>query len=297
MIEAAGVILWRERQPLELEVALIHRPKYDDWSFPKGVKESGENFIETAFRECIEETGIRPVLGPYLGEVEYLEENGKKRVSYWIAKEDRIVHRFQENPEVDKLAWMSVKEARHFLTYEKDREILRKFVKSERHVTSTIFLRHAKAVKRSEWFGEDSDRPLSSVGQLQVSKLSGTLVAYGIMQVHSSDAIRCCDTIQSFAKQMGIDSVISSQLSEDVYKKDDNVAINYVVGALKRSGNQLICGHNPILKDMLLAFDNGKKFAKYVEKLSPADFWVIHHVGSRIVVVDYVPGPVVEKAN
>lgn len=80
MIKAAGVLLWREREPLQVEVALVHRPRYNDWSFPKGNAEPGESYLQAAFRECVEETGVAPIFGAYLGESEYKYDGEKKRV-------------------------------------------------------------------------------------------------------------------------------------------------------------------------------------------------------------------------
>lgn len=297
MINAAGVVLWRERDPLEVEVALIHRPRYNDWTFPKGKSEPGESHLQTALRECVEETGFSPIFGAYLGESDYKNEGEKKRVFYWMAQATEIISEFKASQEVDKLSWMSVKEARHFLTYDEDREILRRFVKSERHSQVMIFLRHAKAVKRDEWFGEDSDRPLSHTGQLQAAKIAHNMTMYGISEVHSSDAIRCIDTAKAVASYLRLDLKSSNKLSEDHHKRDDNAASEYVDFLLNFSRNIIICGHNPIFKDMLLAFANGKECVKSLEKLSPADSWVIHHVGRRIVSVDSIPAPKVEKTS
>ena len=295
MIKAAGVLLWREREPLQVEVALVHRPAYDDWTFPKGKCEPSESPLQTAFRECIEESGIVPIFGPYLGESDYKYQREKKRVYYWMAKAMGIGDSFKPSVEVDALSWMSVKEARHFLTYEEDRDILRKFMKSERHTQAIIFLRHAKAVKREEWFGEDADRPLSHLGQQQASKISQNLNMYGIAQIHSSDAIRCLDTVKSVADQLRVEMKSSARLSEDCYQQDDNAALEYVEFLLKIPQNFLICSHNPIFHDMLLAFDNGKECGKSLERLSPADAWVVHHINRRIVSVDSIPAPIIEK--
>jgi len=71
MIRAAGVILWREKRPFELEIALVHRAKFDDWTFPKG---------------NIEDGGSKPVFGPFIGHAEYEVEGDKKKVQYWMAK-------------------------------------------------------------------------------------------------------------------------------------------------------------------------------------------------------------------
>jgi len=297
MIKAAGVLLWRERAPMQVEVALIHRRAYDDWTFPKGKSEPGESYLQTAYRECIEETGFTPIFGGHLGETDYKYDGEKKRVFYWMAKAIQADVAFAPNAEVDKLFWMSAKEARHFLSYHEDRDILRRFMRAERHSQVMIFLRHAKAIKRDEWLGEDSDRPLSHIGQLQSSRIAANLRMYGVEEVHSSDAIRCLDTARAVADSLRLDVNSSDKLSEDYYERDGNAAAEYIDVLLNRSRNVIICGHHPILQDMLLAFDNGKECGKSLEKLSPADYWVIHRVGRRIVSVDSVPAPVIEKTN
>jgi 8-oxo-dGTP diphosphatase len=296
MIRGAGVILWRERQPLELEVALVHRQRYDDWTFPKGGVELGESPIHTAYRECKEEVGITPVLGPYIGDVTYKLQGEKKRVDYWMAKVGKSDETFAPGDEVDKVSWTSIKEARHFLTYEEDRTLLSRFVKAERHVNTLILLRHAKAVKREEWFGEDSDRPLSHKGQLQAEKLSGFFSIYAVEEIHTSDAQRCLSTVQPIAMKSLSNLKSSPILSEDFYEKDDNAAMEYVMQLIKYNKRMIVCSHNPILDDMLLAFENHKHLRKELPKLAPADCWVIHHIGSRIIALEALPAPIVEKS-
>ena len=297
MIQGAGVLLWREKIPLSLEVALIHRAKYDDWSFPKGKVEPSENLIQAAHRECLEETGIITVIGPYLGEAEYQENGESKVIHYWMAKPSNENQDFQKNEEVDQLVWMTVKEARHFLTYESDRELLSRFIKVERHVRSLIFRRHAKAVKRDDWLGEDSDRPLSHVGEMQVAKLGSIFKPFGVEEVHASDAQRCLSTALVVAQALRVECKSTASLSEDVFEKDDNVAIEYVQQLIKLSKNVVVCSHNPIFSEMLLAFENSREFSKNLPGLSPADSWVIHYVNSRIVAIDTVAAPPVEKTS
>ena len=85
IIQAAGAVLWRYSQK-KIEIALVHRPRYDDWSLPKGKVEEKESHIACAYREVIEETGYTPVFGPEIGEATYKVPEGKKVVRYWSAQ-------------------------------------------------------------------------------------------------------------------------------------------------------------------------------------------------------------------
>jgi 8-oxo-dGTP diphosphatase len=123
MVEAAGGVLWRISAKGLLRVGLVHRPKYDDWSFPKGKLEDGEDHATAALREVAEETGLRGKLGQELPEVRYQDRYGRpKRVRYWSM--EVLSGAFQPNDEVDELVWLSVDDARAQLSYERDRRVL-----------------------------------------------------------------------------------------------------------------------------------------------------------------------------
>jgi EmrB/QacA subfamily drug resistance transporter len=125
-VRAAGGAVRRPRDGTgELEIALVHRPKYDDWSLPKGKLEKGESFEEAALREVEEETGMRASLGDELGEARYRDAKGRsKLVRYWLMTP--LGGRFEPHQEVDELAWLTPEEAMGRLTYEFDRELVRK---------------------------------------------------------------------------------------------------------------------------------------------------------------------------
>jgi 8-oxo-dGTP pyrophosphatase MutT (NUDIX family) len=127
MIEAAGGVVWREGGD-GVEVVVVHRPRYDDWSFPKGKLDKGETFEQAARREVEEETGIRCSLGEELPEVRYADRNQReKRVRYWRMQPERGT--FAPNEEVDEMRWLPVAAARKTLTYERDREVLDDFAR------------------------------------------------------------------------------------------------------------------------------------------------------------------------
>ncbi|MGV9250559.1 NUDIX hydrolase [Streptomyces sp. NPDC003697] len=122
-VQAAGCVLWR-RSPVDggLEVCLVHRPKYDDWSHPKGKLEQGEDPLAGALREVAEETGYTAVPGAELSTVRYLANGRPKQVRYWAA--EATGGRFTPNREVDRLLWLPPARARGRLTQARDRDLL-----------------------------------------------------------------------------------------------------------------------------------------------------------------------------
>ena len=126
LIRAAGGVVWRPGPGGVPEVLVVHRPKYRDWSFPKGKREPGESDEDTACREVEEETGYRCHLGPELATVSYLDRKGRpKEVRYFVMTE--AGGDFRPSEEVDEVRWLPVGAARRQLTYERDGEVLDAF--------------------------------------------------------------------------------------------------------------------------------------------------------------------------
>ncbi|RKN41786.1 NUDIX hydrolase [Streptomyces hoynatensis] len=119
---AAGCVLWRGTAAGGVEVALVHRPRYDDWSHPKGKLHPGEPPQSAAVREVREETGMVCVLGQPLRTVRYLAMGRPKEVRYWAA--EAVGGGFVPNEEVDRVVWLAPAEARVQLTSPQDREVL-----------------------------------------------------------------------------------------------------------------------------------------------------------------------------
>jgi 8-oxo-dGTP diphosphatase len=126
-VRAGGGVVWRRGPDGRLEVILVHRPKYDDWSLPKGKLHRGEDEAHAALREVEEETGLRCVLGRELPASRYHDRFGRdKTVRYWaMTAVDGSGSSFAPNAEVDEVRWLSPREAADLLSYERDREILR----------------------------------------------------------------------------------------------------------------------------------------------------------------------------
>lgn len=126
VILAAGGVPWRRKKSGNVEVLLVHRPKYDDWSLPKGKLDEGESAEEAAVREAEEETGFRVKLGDELPSTDYHDRFGRpKHVRYWVM--DIAGGEFRPNREVDEVRWLSVGEGEELLTYARDRDVLKAF--------------------------------------------------------------------------------------------------------------------------------------------------------------------------
>ena len=129
VVLAAGGVAWRRKKGHEVEVLLVHRPKYDDWTLPKGKLDDGESAEEAALREVEEETGLQVTLGDELPSTDYHDRFGRpKNVRYWVM--DVIGGAFRPNREVDEVRWLPVEDAKRELSYARDREVLDAFARS-----------------------------------------------------------------------------------------------------------------------------------------------------------------------
>jgi len=297
LIIAAGGVVWRETSDSKIELAIIHRPKYDDWSFPKGKLGSGEELISCAYREIMEETGLNIELGPYLGEIEYESIDGLKHVTYWAAKALAGSNEFHANLEADQLEWHDIESARQKLTRDTDKQILEIFIDAPYEANKLIMLRHAKALARSEWQSGDEDRPLDNLGQLQAKRMHAIYQVFGISQIHTSDAVRCYDTVIGMTKSLMIEPVITAKLSEYTFEKNKDKSLEYakeLAEAVRATGETtLLCSHNPVLPRMLEYVSKKSGVELPENKLKPADAWVIFLGKNKVLQIDVVPAPAV----
>ncbi|MDF2824121.1 MAG: ADP-ribose pyrophosphatase, partial [Mycobacterium sp.] len=224
VVRAAGAVLWRplvdrpDGSDNPVEVAVVHRPRYDDWSLPKGKVDPGEIEPVTAVREIAEETGFRAHLGRRLTSISYPIEHGTKKVRYWAARVDpSAAGEFNPNDEVDKLDWLPLQDALNRLDYAQDRKVLRRFAKQPADTRTVLVVRHATAGRKSRYKGDDHKRPLDKHGRAQAESLVSVLLAFGATDLHAADRVRCLQTLEPLADELGVTIAHETTLTEEAY--------------------------------------------------------------------------------
>jgi 8-oxo-dGTP diphosphatase len=287
-IFAAGAVCWREVGK-DLMVAIIHRGRYQDWSFPKGKVDSGETLAEAAVREIKEETGLKVKLGVPLSTVSYPIDKGKtKVVHYWATKvSDKALanSKFKPDEEVSEVVWVKADQAFEKLSYKHDRELLQEVIDLRKNgmlkTKPLIIIRHAHATPRSDYVGEDGKRPLLPEGKKQAKELVRLLSAYGPKRVFTSPWRRCKDTIAPYAKAHRYKIIDRGELSEMGNAKGPARTAKVAKRLFADARSSILCTHRPTLPTItqVLASYAEPKLAKLIleaKALKPGDFIVLH---------------------
>ncbi len=280
---AAGAVVTRKGK----QVLLVHRPTYDDWSFPKGKLDRGEHAAVAAVREVAEETGVHVRLGRPLSGQRY--PNGSRRmkhVFYWAgwAVGDDDVSGYLVNQEIDEVVWVSFEKAMEMLTYPRDRETLVESRKRPKKTRPLVLLRHASARSRKSWRRRDDRlRPLLRSGELQSQRLVPLLAAYDVTRILSSSSTRCVQTLQPYADTTGWKLEDSDGLSEeDATPK----AIVEIVDELLHAGEgSVLCTHRPVLPSVFDALGIDEIH------LEPGGLLVVHHRKGKILATEHHSRP------
>jgi 8-oxo-(d)GTP phosphatase len=251
VIHAAGAVVWLPDAG-GTEVALIHRRRYDDWSFPKGKAEPGEHRLETAVREVAEETGLQVTLGRPLGRSTYLANGLPKHVDYWSARPGGPASDFTANDEVDDLRWLRPAAAVGQLSYQRDHAILAEFTAAAAATVPFILVRHASAGRRRDWAGDDLARPLDGPGAADAVALGRLLVCYGPARVISSAAERCMATVTPYAKLIDAEVEIEPLFTVD-QPAGERAAADRAAQIASQGQPALICAHRENLPTLLAA--------------------------------------------
>jgi 8-oxo-dGTP diphosphatase len=285
-VRAAGGVVVRGKGD-DTEFLLAHRPRYDDWSLPKGKLDNGESFKAGALREIKEETGFDTAPLAMVGAIAYETPNGNgKVVRYWLLRAGD--GKFRANPEVDLIGWFPMKKAWKRLSYSRDREVLEWAAQlNARPTAARVFLvRHSHAGRRREWAGDDLLRPLSKVGLKQTAALQDMLTRNPVTRVYSSPSARCTQTVEPIARALQLrvrsdDSLLEGHTPEELA---DFLASQTGESVVACSHGDVVAAYLQLVKDEGAKIDGPMRWAK-------GSVWVLELVNGRVRRARYLPPP------
>lgn len=252
-VVAAGVLPWRVNGE-GLQLLLIHRERYDDWSWPKGKLDDGETVPECAVREVREEVGIDVALGVPLPAISYDVASGAKVVYYWAAHVGRA-KAVPDGDEVDAVRWATHEEARRLLTNPSDvvplDALVAAYEAGKLETTPFIIVRHAKAKPRSSWTKEEGKRPLAATGRRQALAVSSLLAAWRPTKVATSPWTRCTQTVMPYLHVTGLAMKTVGSITERENKRNPEKARRAIQKLLDKGQPTVVCTHRPVLPSAL----------------------------------------------
>jgi len=297
LLRAGGGVLCRKSGD-GVEIAIVHRPRYDDWSLPKGKLHRGEPPLLAACREVVEETGVRPVVGRRLPSQEYRLGADRKVVDYWhmspadgaagsplLAAAAASVGRADE---VDVVRWLRPADAATWLSYERDRALVRAFAALPRVDSTVLVTRHGHAGERAAWPGDDRLRPLDVEGRAQAEALR-SLAWFGPERVFSADRVRCVQTVHPLAADLGVPVDTEPALAEDTYLAEPARGVRRVREMARSRLRAVLCSQRQVIPDLVsrLAAEDGLDLGKVVAR--KGSVWALSFMDGRLVAGDYYP--------
>ncbi|RZT87944.1 8-oxo-dGTP diphosphatase [Pseudonocardia sediminis] len=253
-VVAAGTVPWRRDGAGGIEVAIVHRPRYDDWSLPKGHQDPGEATTATALRETLEEAGLRARLGGRLPHTSYeVPGKGAKIVHYWAA-EVVADHGFTPNSETDERRWVTPAQAADLLTYPHDAELVARLASVGVPSSTVLFVRHAKAGNRANWNGDDDLRPLSGTGHAQAERLAEFLPRFGPDRMCTAPPLRCRQTLEPLAASTGLTIAADEPLmGEHHYWDDADAGLSRFRALAAETGVSVVASQGGVIPDVVEA--------------------------------------------
>jgi 8-oxo-dGTP pyrophosphatase MutT (NUDIX family)/phosphohistidine phosphatase SixA len=297
-IRAAGGVVWRtapdHANDSAIEVAVVHRPRYDDWTLPKGKLGAGETLLDGALREVFEETGYRVRPGRALGDVSYMKssngEDREKFVHYWAM--EAVGGAFTPSREVDELAWISPEGAEALLTRGTDREILQRFVAGPVRTGTVLLVRHASAGDRARWEGDDRLRPLDELGREQAQELVRLLSRFEVQKLVAADYARCVQTLEPLAGSIGLEIERNALFSETGFPGHEQEAIDAIRMLGDHDDAVAVCSQRQVIPDVVGAL--GERDGVSLPnpfKYKKASVWALSFEGEKLAGAEYFPPP------
>jgi 8-oxo-dGTP diphosphatase len=284
-IWAAGCVLVRSGDSGEPEYLLVHRPRYDDWSLPKGKIDKNETFLEGAVRETFEETGYKAKKPRLVGTVAYQTQNeNPKVVRWWLA--DAAKGSFTPNQEVDKIKWVPFTKGRRKLTYRNDREVLDRAndMYLQRSAGMIYLVRHATAGKRSPTNPDDWSRGIDKRGKEQRRAITRLLQAHPITRIGASDSTRCIETVRPLSNRLGIPLEFEPALVEGSHP-------HRMVSLLQEMQEEaaILCSHGDVIGDLVGHLSAAGVPMEGGVSAKKGSVWELRTIKGNIVSGRYIP--------
>lgn len=281
VVRAAGGVVWRRLDSVT-EIAVVGRPRYGDWSLPKGKLERGEPALLAAVREVQEETGVVGVPQVRLPSVQYLtgEPGVEKSVDFWSMRV-REDHGRAPDDEVAEVRWTPLPDASGFLTYAHDRGVVAAFAELPPIRTELLLVRHAKAVSRRQWHGPDPVRPLDDTGRAQVRRLTEVLRLFAPVRVVSASPVRCQDTVTPLGLPVQVDPRLDEALPAGL-----DGARQAVMELGRLAGPTVVCSQGKVIPALLAALRPGNSTVAEEYGTPKGGGWLLATAGDQVAAAD-----------
>ena len=284
-VRAAGAVVLR-REDGRARTVLVHRPRYDDWSFPKGKLHEGESFEAAAEREVSEETGLDGRIDAELPPSRYVDAAGNPKIVRYWTMEVSDGRDLRPTLEVDEARWFTLEEAREILSYDRDRSVLDTVTA---HDAPVYLIRHAKAGDRKAWTGDDLSRPLSKTGRRQAKGLVRVLANSPVKRILSSPATRCLETVQPLSDQRGLPIEPRDGLREGA-----PLAGGLELLAELRTIPSILCLHGDLLPAIIEHIEARGAVVGPDRGWKKGSVWTLEREAGLIVRATYLPPPEVK---
>jgi 8-oxo-dGTP diphosphatase len=283
-VRAAGGVVWRTGEP-DLEVALVHRPRYDDWTLPKGKVDPDEDLLDTAVREVGEEMGAQVEVSRRVGRVRYAVDERRKSVTFWAMR--CIEEDFAPHDEVDAVRWLPAGAARAELSYDTDRHVLDDFLSAPVPDSVVVLVRHARAGKRSDWHGEDALRPLDPSGEQQARRLAELLRYFRPRAICAADRTRCIQTVQPLAARLDLQVQIEPAFADEYFMDNPSATETALLSLAKPGRVSVICSQGTAVPQLIDRLAPGVRSSE----TRKGAFWVLSFVDGDVVAADHYDPP------
>ena len=284
VITAAGGVVWRASRTGDLRVAVIHRPRRDDWSLPKGKLLASEPSIVGACREVREETGLDVAVQHRIGRSRYRVGSATKTVTYWAMR--HVGGSFKANHEADLLRWLAPEQAVDLLTFPADRTIVEQFVARPVPDATVLLVRHAKAGKRGTWKKDDRLRPIDAHGRRQAAAIARVAALFGPRRLYAAPLVRCEQTVAPLAHDLGLKVRAAPRFADHDFERRPQRSVE-TLDALTRAGITVVASQGVVIPG-LLDYLCPRAATRASRKGS---IWALFFSDGRLITADYYERP------